>query len=115
MRRPPTAARAEASPLAGERHEPLERAVGAPQAREAVRQHPAGQEVAELVFHELRQRWAVRVAPGRVEEGLEVLVDHAVQHRVLGIARPVVRGAEGHIGGIDSGGERRQCPKMDTP
>jgi hypothetical protein len=36
--------------------ESLERAVGAPQAREAVRQHPAGQEVSERLFHELRQR-----------------------------------------------------------
>jgi hypothetical protein len=49
----PSTARATA--LAGERHEPLERAVGAPEAREAVRQHPAGQEVSELLFHELRQ------------------------------------------------------------
>ncbi len=51
---------------------------------------------------------------GRLEEGLEVLGDHAVQHGVLGVARPVVRGAEGHGGDIDSAGERRQCPKMDT-
>src|SRR2546428_1209560 len=44
-----------------------------------------------------------------------MLVDHAVQHGVLGVARPVVRGAEGHGGDIDSGWGRRQWPKMDTP
>jgi len=38
-----------------------------------------------------------------LEEGLEVLVDHAVQHGVLGVARPVVRGREEHSGDIDSG------------
>jgi len=53
---PPAATRAEAPALAGERHEPLERAVGAPQAREAVRQQTACKEVSELLFHELRQR-----------------------------------------------------------
>jgi hypothetical protein len=53
---PAAAARAEAPALAGKRHEPLEQALGAPQAREAVRQHPAGQEVPELLFHEPWQR-----------------------------------------------------------
>src|SRR6266852_9151081 len=52
----PAATRAEAPALAGKRHEPLERAVGAPQAREAVRQQTACKEVSELLFHELRQR-----------------------------------------------------------
>ena len=58
---------------------------------------------------------AVRVTLGGLEEGVKVLVDHAVQHGVLGIAWPVARGAEGHRGDIDSERERRQCPKMDTP
>src|SRR5712691_2032818 len=53
---PPAATRAEAPALAGKRHEPLHSAVGALQAREAVRQHPAGQEISELLFYELRQR-----------------------------------------------------------
>jgi len=39
---------------------------------------------------------------GRLEEGLEVLDNHAVRHGVLGVARPVVRGDEGHGGDIDS-------------
>ena len=42
---PAAAARAEAPALAGERHEPLKRAIVAPEAREAVRQHTASQEV----------------------------------------------------------------------
>src|SRR5262249_61231520 len=44
---PAAAAWAEAAARAGEGHDPLERAVGAPQAREPVRQHAAGQEVPE--------------------------------------------------------------------
>jgi hypothetical protein len=100
---PSAAARAEAPALAGEGDESLERTVGAPQAREAVHQHPAGQEVSELLLNELRQGGSVALAFGGLEEGLEVLVDHAVQHGVLSVARPVVRGSEGHRGEIDSG------------
>ena len=70
---PAAAARAEATALTGERHEPLERAVGASEARETVSQHPAGQEVSELLFHQPRQRGAVRVTPRRLEEGVEGL------------------------------------------
>jgi hypothetical protein len=43
-----------------------------------------------------------------------VCVDHAVQHGVLGVARPVVRSAEGHTGDIDPEWGRRERPKMDT-
>jgi len=32
---------------------------------------------------------------GRLEEGLEVLGDHTVQHGVLGVARPVVAALRG--------------------
>jgi len=67
-----------------------------------MRQHPTGQEVPELLFHEPGQRGAVGVTPGRLEESLKVLVDHAVQHRVLGVARPIVHDAEGHDRDIDS-------------
>jgi hypothetical protein len=59
-----------------------------------VREHTARQEVPELLLDERGQRGAVRVMPGRLEEGVEVLVDHAVQHRVLGVARPIVAGTE---------------------
>ena len=52
---PPAAARAEAAPLARERHEPLEGAVGTAHAGEAVRQHPAAEELPELGDDERRQ------------------------------------------------------------
>jgi hypothetical protein len=52
---------------------------------------------------------------GCLEEGLEVPVDHAVQHSVLGVARPIVRSAEGPGRDMNAGWERRQCPKVDTP
>jgi hypothetical protein len=52
---------------------------------------------------------------GRLEEGVEVLVDHAVQHRVLGVARPVVADAARHSGDIGAPRERPQCPAMDSP
>src|SRR2546427_4063207 len=58
---PPAATRAEAPALAGKRYEPLHSAVGASQACEAVRQHPAGQEVSKLLFHEPRQGGSVSV------------------------------------------------------
>jgi hypothetical protein len=95
MRQPPQLG-AEASVLAGEGDESLERAVGAPQAREAVSQQTTGEEVSELLFYELRQWWSVGVTLGSFEKGPEVCVDHAVQHGVLGVARSVVRSAEGH-------------------
>jgi hypothetical protein len=57
---PPAAtARAEAPPFAAEWHEPLERAVGAPHPREAVRQDTAAQELLKLVDDEGRQPGAV--------------------------------------------------------
>jgi hypothetical protein len=80
-----------------------------------VRQHAARQKVSELLLHECGQRGAVRLTPGCLEEGVEVLIDHAVEHGVLGVARPVVAGVEGHSGGIRALCAHRQCPKMDTP
>jgi len=112
---PAATARAEAPTLARERHQPLEHAVGAAQAREPVDQHAARQEVAELLLHECGQRGAACVTPGGLEEGFEMLVDHAVQHGVLGVAWPVVAGAERHSGDIGASCGHRQCPKMDTP
>jgi hypothetical protein len=83
MRRPPQLGQ-KPRPLHEKRHQPLERALCAPQAREAVRRDPARQEVPDLLLDERGQRGAVRLTPGRLEELAEMLVDHAVQHRVLG-------------------------------
>jgi hypothetical protein len=51
---PAPAARAETASLAGERDEPLERAVGAAETSETVRQHAAREEIPELLLHEHR-------------------------------------------------------------
>ena len=60
---------------------------------------PNGRTKAQLTehpFHEVGQRAAIRVTADRLEEGIEVLVNHAVQHGALGIAWPVVARAERH-------------------
>src|SRR5262245_23069936 len=80
----PAAARTEAPPLA--REQPLERPPGHPQRREAVRQQAARQEVPELLLHEGGQAHAVRLTAGRLEEGVEMLADYAIEHGVLCIA-----------------------------
>ena len=49
---PAAAARAEAATLAGERHESLERALPAPEAGEAVRQHTTGEKILEVLQFE---------------------------------------------------------------
>ena len=54
-------------------------------------QHPAGQEVSELLLHEIGQRGAVRMTPGRLDDGVEVRRDHAVQHGVLGVSESAQR------------------------
>jgi len=79
-----------------------------------VRQHSPGQEVSKLLLNECGQRGAVRVTAGRLKESVEVLVDHAIQQAVLGVAWPVVAGIEGHTSDIGASRERRQCPKMET-
>jgi len=86
---PPPPARTEASALAREGHETLERTLGTPQPREALGQHPAAEEVAELVLDEARQ--AAPVAAGRdfPQEGLQVLTNDGVEHGVLGVTGPI--------------------------
>jgi hypothetical protein len=66
---PTAATRAEASPFAGKRDEPLGLAVATPEAREATSQEPAPQEGPKLVLDEARQPVTVpepdRFGPGR--------------------------------------------------
>lgn len=85
MRRPPTA-RVEAAPLAGEGHEALERAVGASQSREAVVEHAAREELAELLPDEPGQAAAVAAIRAFAEEWLQVLPNDGVEHGALGVA-----------------------------
>src|SRR5438445_1385036 len=66
---PSPAARTDRAPFARERHEPLERAVPAPHAGEAVAQHPAAEKFPELVYDEPGETTAVRL---RVDGGDEL-------------------------------------------
>jgi hypothetical protein len=61
-----------------------------------MRQHAAREEIPELLLHELRQPVAVGVLRRRVQERLQMLVDHAVQHAVLGNAGLIPGKAVGH-------------------
>ena len=72
------AARTEAPSFAGERHEPLERAVVAPNPRKAARERAAGQELAELALDEPRQTVPVAVIVGLAEERFQILADDAM-------------------------------------
>ena len=58
---PAPAARAEAAPLAGKGHEPLESTVPTAEPGKAMRQHAAREEISELLLHELRQPLAIGV------------------------------------------------------
>ena len=78
---PPSAAtRTDRPPLAREGHEPLERALPAPDAREAMGQHPAAKELPELVDDEAGKATAVRLCVHGGEELGEVRAHDAVEH-----------------------------------
>jgi len=99
---PAAAARAEATALAGKGHQPLEGAVATAEAREAVRQDAAREEVSELLLHEFRQAVAIGVLRRHLQERLQMLVDHAVQHTVLGGAGLISDKAVGHADDEDA-------------
>ena len=87
------AARTEAPSFAGERHEPLERAVVAPNPRKAARERAAGQELAELALDEPRQTVPVAVIAGLAEERFQILADDAMEDRALCVSGLIARGA----------------------
>jgi hypothetical protein len=64
--------------------------------REERRRHAAREEVPELLLHELRQPVARGVMRRRVQECLQMLVDHPVQHAMLGDAGLIPGKAVGH-------------------
>src|SRR6266404_7549635 len=78
---PAAAARAEAAPLAGKRHQPPGVAIVALKARESAPPCAAGQEVAELLLDERGQ--AVLTVLRSAEKRGEVLAHQPVEHRVL--------------------------------
>src|SRR5262249_61601477 len=91
---PPPTARTEPAPLAREGQQVIETAALAPQPRHAVRQDPAREELAELLFHELRQPGALAALLRLAHERVQVLADHRVEHGVLGVPGPIqARGA----------------------
>jgi hypothetical protein len=83
---PPPAAGTEAASLAGEGHEALEGAVGAPKPREAMGRHATRKELAELLLDEARQAVSVAAVRDLPEEGIQVLADDGVEDGVFGVA-----------------------------
>jgi hypothetical protein len=65
-----------------------------------VRQDAAREEIPELLLHELRQPVAFGVMRRRVQECLQMLVDHAVQHAVLGGAGLIPGKAVGYAADV---------------
>ena len=84
---PAPATGTEAAPFAGKGHEPLERALPAPQAGEAVRQDATGEKVPKLLLHERRQAGALGVVSRGIEERVQVRVDDPVPHAAFGVPR----------------------------
>jgi hypothetical protein len=79
-----------------------------------VRQHAAREEIPELLLHELRQPVAVGMLRRRVQERLQMFVDHAVQPAVLGGAGLIPGKAMGHAGDVGAESRRQQCRESDT-
>ena len=74
----------------------LERTVRAPKPREAMAQHAAREELAELLLDEAGQAMSVAAVRDFPEEGLQVLADDRVEHGVLGVARAIRAMGMGH-------------------
>ena len=79
------AARAEASAFAREPHQAVRAAVLAREAHCPMCEYPTPQVAAQLVHHEAGHRLAGLAASP--QEGLEVLAQHAMQHRLLRVVR----------------------------
>jgi hypothetical protein len=77
---PPATARTEAAAFARKRQQPLERAVPAAHAREAVRQHPTPEILLELGKDERRQPHPLGLCVERRHEGGEMRPHDAVEH-----------------------------------
>jgi len=86
---PRAAARTDRARLAREGDEPLERAVVASDAREAVDEQPAAEEAPELPFDEGGEAHTVAACGDRGEERLEMVAHHAVEDRAVGDTRGV--------------------------
>jgi hypothetical protein len=78
-----------------------------------MRQHAAREEIAELLLHELRQPVAIGMLRRCIQKRLQMLVDHARQHAVLGGAG-LIPGKVGHASDVDATSRRWQCRELDT-
>jgi hypothetical protein len=101
---PAAAARTEAAPLAGKGNQPLLGTGVATQAGEAVGQDAAGEELAELLLHELRQAGTVGTVSRFAEKGLQVSADNGMEDAALRLTWTVDRALDGH--GPQVGSER---------
>jgi hypothetical protein len=79
----PSAARAKASTLAGERDQTIGAAGRTPKPGKAVRQHAAPNEALKLALHEQRGAALFVMSVELPKEGLEVLAHDAVKHPML--------------------------------
>jgi len=74
----------ESSPLAGERDQPIDPAVRAPESSKPRRQAPARQEVTKLLLDEARQPLAISQVRRLRPKRLEVVAHELVQRAPLG-------------------------------
>jgi len=85
----------EAASLARERHEALERAILAPNAREASAERSTRQELPELALDEPGKPAAVGAIGGLAQEGFQVLADDAMEDGALRIPGLIRRDTHG--------------------
>ena len=85
----PATARTEAPHLAGKRHQVLTRATFALKARHAGLEHATQEELPKLALDELGQAVTAARFRHRAQESLQMLADHLMQHRVLGVSRSI--------------------------
>src|SRR5215831_5041849 len=104
-----------AAPLATERHQQLVVAGVTAQAEEAVRQDTAPQIVIKFTFHIHKEARGLGVVMARGEEGLQVLRNHFVEHRIAVITRCVGGNRWRHTSPHRQHGEEesaRSCPPI---
>lgn len=82
----------------------LEPAAVTPQAGAAMLEHATPQELPELPLHELREARPLAGLRRRAQEGLQVLADDLMEHRVLGVAGPIHRRDTRHSPGYRTRG-----------
>jgi hypothetical protein len=107
---PTVAARTDPASLARQGHKSVVRAALTAKTRKAAREHAATEEATHAALDECGQRRAAGARRHVLEEGLEVVAQHAVQHRGLGVTRLVAGGIRWrHNATTDRMGRERIC------